>query len=80
MLLAFFDLHEDFSIDVLGPQIIFWSMDLLCHRSVLTEAAVNGGVVVCLRPILGVVADVRRLLVRVHHSLCREDLASLAIM
>jgi hypothetical protein len=35
--------HEDFSINVLGPRIILWHIDLPCHRGVLTVAAVEGG-------------------------------------
>jgi hypothetical protein len=34
-------------------------MDLLCYGSVLIEVVVNGGVAICLRPILRVVGDVR---------------------
>jgi hypothetical protein len=44
--------HEDISVDVLGPKIVLWPMDLLCHGSVLTEVAVDGGVAVCLGAIL----------------------------
>jgi hypothetical protein len=32
--------------------IVIWSMDLLCHGSVLIEADVDGGVAICLGPVL----------------------------
>jgi hypothetical protein len=32
------DPHEDISIDVLGSRIVIWSVNLLCHSSVLTKA------------------------------------------
>jgi hypothetical protein len=51
--------HEYISIDVLSPRIVFCPMDLFCHGSVLTKAVVDGGVVVCLGPVLLVVGDIR---------------------
>jgi hypothetical protein len=54
--------HEEISVDVLGPRIVIWPMDLLGHGSVLTEAAVVGGVGVHLGPVIRVVGDVRRCL------------------
>jgi hypothetical protein len=53
MPLASFDPHEDIFVDVLGPRIIIWPMDLLGHGGVLTEGAVDGGVVVSLVPSSG---------------------------
>jgi hypothetical protein len=56
MSLASFNPHEDIGVDLLGPRIVFWAMDLLCHGGVVMKAAVDGGVVVCLRPVIQVVA------------------------
>jgi hypothetical protein len=56
MPLASFDLPEDIFVDVLGPQIVIWPMDLHCHDGVLTEVAVDNEVVVSLRPVLRVVS------------------------
>jgi hypothetical protein len=78
--LASSDPHEDFSINVLGPQIKFWPMDLPCHRGVLTKASVDGGVVVRLGPIVRVVAYVGRRLALMGHSICQEDGARLTTM
>jgi hypothetical protein len=50
MSLASSNPHEDISIDVLGPRIVIWPMDLLCHGSVLTKAAVDGGVAIRVGP------------------------------
>jgi hypothetical protein len=36
MPLASFDHLEDISVDVLGPRIVIWPMDFMCHGSVLT--------------------------------------------
>jgi hypothetical protein len=58
MPLASSDPHEDISVNVLGPRIIIWLMDLLCHGSVFTKAVVDGGVAIRLGPILRVVGDV----------------------
>jgi hypothetical protein len=80
MPLASSDPHEDISIDVLGPQIVIWPMDLLGHGGVLTEAAVDGGVGVRLGPVIWVVGDVGRRLALVGHSIRREDGARLATM
>jgi hypothetical protein len=52
MPLASSDPHEDISVDVLGPRIVIWPMDLLGHGGVLTEAAVDGGVGVRLGPVI----------------------------
>jgi hypothetical protein len=57
MPLASSDPHEDISVDVLGPWIVIWPMDLLGHGGVLTEAGVDGGVGVRLGPIIRVVGD-----------------------
>jgi hypothetical protein len=46
MPLASSDPQEDISVDVLGPGIISWPMELICHGGVLTEVVVDGGVVV----------------------------------
>jgi hypothetical protein len=72
--------HEDISVDVLGPRIVIWPMDLLCHGSVLMKAAVDGGVAICLGPVIRVVGDVGRRLALVGHSISREDGARLATM
>jgi hypothetical protein len=72
--------HEYISIDVLDPRIVLWPMDLLCHGGVLTKAAVDGGVVVRLGPVLLVVGDIRHHLALVGHSIHQEDGASLATM
>jgi hypothetical protein len=69
MPLASLDPHEDISIDALDPRIVIWPMDLLCHGSILTEAFVNNGVVVCLRPILWVVGDIRHRLALMGRSI-----------
>jgi hypothetical protein len=55
--------HEDISVDVLGPRIIIWPMDLLGHDGVLTEAVVYGGVVVRLGLVLWIVGDIEHRLV-----------------
>jgi hypothetical protein len=72
--------HEDLSVNVLGPRIILWPMNAPCDHDVLTEASVDGGVVVCLGSVVRVVADVRRRLALMGHSICREDGARLATM
>jgi hypothetical protein len=53
MPLASSDPHEDISVDVLGPRIIIWPVDLLGHGGVLTEAAVDGGLVYASGPSSG---------------------------
>ena len=80
MLLASSHPHDDFSIKVLGAQIVLWPMDLPCHRCVLTEAVVDGHIAVRLGPVLWVVADAGRRLALVGHSKCLEDGARLATM
>jgi hypothetical protein len=80
MPLASSDPHEDIYVDVLDPRIVFWPMDLLCHGGVLTEAAVDGGVVLRLRPVFWVVDDVGCRLAFVGHSIYREDGARLTTM
>ena len=80
MPLASSDPHEDISVDVLGPRIVIWPMDLLGHGGVLTESAVDGGVGVRLGPIIRVVGDVGRHLALLGHSIGREDGARLATM
>ena len=55
-------------------------MDLPCHRCVLTEAVVDGRIVVRLGPVLWVVVDIGRRLALVGHSKCFEDGARLATM
>jgi hypothetical protein len=80
MPLASSDPHEDISVDVLGPRIVIYPMDLMCLSSVLTEASVDGGVSIRLGPVLRVVGDVGRRLALVGHSIHREDGARLATM
>jgi hypothetical protein len=72
--------HEDISVDVLSPRIVIWSMDMLCHGSVLTEAAMGGGAAIRLRPVLRVVGEVGPFHALVGHSIRREDGARLATM
>jgi hypothetical protein len=79
MPLASYETHEDISVD-LGPRIINWPMDLLCHGGVLIEAAVDDEVVVRLRVILRVVGDVGHRLALVGHSIHHGDGARLATM
>jgi hypothetical protein len=43
MSLASSDPHEDIGVDLPGPRIVFWPMDLLCHGDVVMKAAVDGG-------------------------------------
>jgi hypothetical protein len=78
MLLASSHPHDDFSIKVLGAQIILWSMDLPCHRCVLTEAAVDSRIVVRRGWVLWVVVDVRCCLALVGQIPCLELGARLA--
>jgi hypothetical protein len=58
MSLASFDPHEHIGVDLLGPRIVFWAMDLLHHGGVVMKAAVDGGVAVRLGPVIWVVGDV----------------------
>jgi hypothetical protein len=69
MSLASSDPHEDIRVDLLGPRIVFWAMDLLCHGGVVMKAAVDGGFDVRLRPVLRVVGDIRRRLALMGHSI-----------
>jgi hypothetical protein len=78
--LASFDPHEDIGIDLLGPRIVFWAMDLLRYGGVVMKVVVDGGVVVRLGPVIRVVGDVGRRLTLMGHSIGREDGASLATM
>jgi hypothetical protein len=80
MSLASSDPHEDISIDVLGPRIVIWPMDLLCHGGVLMKTTVDGRVAIRLGPVIRVVGDVRHRLALVGHSIDREDGARLATM
>jgi hypothetical protein len=80
MSLASSDPHEDIRIDLLGPWIVFWAMDLLCHGGVVMKEAVDGGVAVRLEPVIWVVGGVGRRLALVGHSIGREDGARLATM
>ena len=80
MPLASSDPHEDISVDVLGPQIIIWHMDLLSHGSVLTEVDIDSGVAIRLGSVIRVVGDVGHRLALVGHSISREDGARLATM
>jgi hypothetical protein len=70
MPLASSDPHEDIDVDVLDPRIIIWPMYLLCHGGVLSEAAMDGGVVVRFRPVLWIVGDVGRHFALVGHIIC----------
>jgi hypothetical protein len=80
MSLASSDPHEDIRVDLLGPRIVFWAMDLMCHGDVVMKAVVDNGVVICLGPIIRVVGDVGRRLALMGHSIGREDGARLATM
>jgi hypothetical protein len=80
MSLASSDPHDDIRVDLLGPRIVLWAMDLLCHGSVVMKTVVDGGVAIHLRPVIRVVGDVVRRLALVGHSIGREDGARLATM
>jgi hypothetical protein len=80
MSLASSDPHEYIRVDLLGPQIVFWAMDLLCDGGVVMKAAVDGGDIVRLGPVIRVVGDVRCRLALMGHSIGREDGARLATM
>jgi hypothetical protein len=69
MSLASSDPHEDIGVDLLGPWIVFWPMDLLCHDGVVMKVAIDSGVVVSLRPVIRVVGDVGHRLGLVGHSI-----------
>jgi hypothetical protein len=80
MSLASSDPHEHIRVDLLGPRIVLWAMDLLRHGDVVMKAAVDGGVVVRLGPVIRVVGDVGRCLALMGHSIDREDGARLVTM
>jgi hypothetical protein len=80
MSLASSDPHEHIGVDLLGPWIVFWAMDLLRHVDVVMKAAVDDGVVVGLGPVIRVVGDVERRLALMGHSIGREDGVRLATM
>jgi hypothetical protein len=80
MSLASSDPHEVIRVDLLGPRILFWAMDLLRHGGVVMKAAIDGGVAVRLRPVIRVVGDIGRRLALMGHSIGREDEARLATM
>jgi hypothetical protein len=80
MSLASSDPHEDIKVDLLGPRIVFWAMDLLCHGGVVMKAVVDGGVTVHLGPVIRVAGDVGRRPALMGHSIGREDGARLATM
>jgi hypothetical protein len=74
------DPHEDIKFDLLGPQIVIWPIDLLCHGGVVMKGAVDGGVAICLEPVIRVVGDIGRRLALVGDSIGREYGARLATM
>jgi hypothetical protein len=80
MSLASSDPHEHIGVDLLGARIIFWAIDLLRHGRVVMKAAIDGRVVVGLRPIIWVVGDVGHCLSLMGHSIGREDGARPATM
>jgi hypothetical protein len=80
MYLASSDPHEHIGVDLLGPRILLWAMDLLRHGGVVMKAAVDGGVAIRLGPIIRVVGDIGRRLALMGHSIGREDRARLATM
>jgi hypothetical protein len=63
------DTHEVIFVDVLGPWIVIWPMDLLCHGSVLMKVVVDGEVAIRLGPVIRVVGDIGRRLALVGHSI-----------
>jgi hypothetical protein len=80
MSLASSDPHEHIEVDLLGPWIVFWTMDLLRHGGVVMKVAVDGRVAVRLGPVIRVVGDVGRRLALMGHSIGQEDGARLATM
>jgi hypothetical protein len=80
MSLASSDPHEDIGVDLLGPRIVFWAMDLWCHGGVVMNAVIDGMVVVRLGLVIRIVGDVGRHLALMGHSIGREDGARLATM
>jgi hypothetical protein len=69
MSLASSDPQEHIRVDLLGARIIFWAMDLLRHDGVVMKAAVDGGVVVGLGPVIQVVGNVGRRLALMGHNI-----------
>jgi hypothetical protein len=69
MSLASSDPHEDIGVDLLGPRIVIWPIDLLFHGGVVMKAAVDGGVAIHLGPVIRVVGDVERCLALVGHNI-----------
>ena len=80
MSLSSSDPHEDIGVDLLGPRIVFWRMDLLCHSGVVMKVVVDDEVVVRLGLVIQVIGDVGRRLALVGHNIGREDGARLATM
>jgi hypothetical protein len=80
MSLASSDPYEHIGVDLLGPRIVFYAMDLLRHGGVVMKAAVDSGVVVRLGPVIRVVGDVGRRLALMGHSIGQEDGVRLATM
>ena len=80
MLLASSHPHHDFSIKILGARIELWPMNLPCHCCVLTDAAVDARIAVCLGRVLRVEVDVYRRLALFGQNPCLELGARLAIM
>jgi hypothetical protein len=60
MSLASSNPHEDIRVNLLGPWILFWAMDPLCHGGVVMKAVVDDEVVVRLGPVMRVVGDAGR--------------------
>jgi hypothetical protein len=67
MSLSSSDPHEHIGVDLLGPRIVFWAMDLLRHGGVVMKTVVDGGVVVRLRTVIRFVGDVGRRLSLMGH-------------
>jgi hypothetical protein len=80
MSLASADPHEDIGVDLLGPRMLFWAMDLLRHGSLVMKATIDGGVVVRLGSVIRVVVYIEHRLALMGHSIGREDGARLATM
>ena len=80
MLLASSHPHDDFSINGLRDRIELQPMHLPCHRVVLTEAAVDGRIVVRLEQVLWVIGDVGLCRPVVGQSPCLDLGARLATM
>ena len=80
MLLASSHPHHDFSIKILGARIKLWPMNHPCHRCVLSDAAMDPGIAVCLGWVLRVEVDVYCRLALFGQSPCLELGARLANM